>query len=220
MDAVKNFAKAIVFDGNYDSSAVEIDVIAGHGDRLPGPEFNAVWWNITDFPDPSDDPGVEIVRVTAKSTDTLTITRGQEGTAAGDHNLAGKTYALIAGLTARTITEMVGDIFGTGPALLYDPTTPGIRLRYDVGGRFIDLTSVSLEIQSTQAMLGDFEGQGNSGYLQIDDSNSRAILNNLDLCTTQTASATTSVGSLVAKLAIRDGGGTIIGYIPIYGSIT
>lgn len=219
MDAIKNFAKAVVSDGNYDASATEIDVIAGHGDRLPVAPFNAIWWNATDYPDPSDDPGVEIIRVTAKSTDTLTITRAQEGTAAEDHNVAGKTYNLIAGMTARTITEMVGDVFGFGPALVIDPNEPSVLVRLDTS-KFIDLKDGYTEIQQTAVYIGDFEGQGNSSYMVLDDANNRLTLNNMNLATTQAESATVAVGTLAGKLAIRDAGGTIIGYLPIYNTIT
>jgi hypothetical protein len=219
VDAVKNFAKAIVSDENYDASATEIDVIAGHGDRLPAAPFNAVWWNATDYPDPSDDPGVEIIRVTAKSTDTLTITRAQEGRAAEDHNVAGKTYNLIAGMTARTITEMVGDVFGFGPALVIDPNEPSVLMRLDTS-KFIDLKDGYTEIQQTAVYIGDFEGQGNSSYMVLDDANNRLTLNNVNLATTQVESATVAVGILAGKLAIRDASGTIIGYLPIYNTIT
>jgi len=219
VDAIKNFAKAVVSDGNYDASATEIDVIAGHGDRLPVAPFNAIWWNATDYPDPSDDPGVEIIRVTAKSTDTLTITRAQEGTAAEDHNVAGKTYNLIAGMTARTITEMVGDVFGFGPALVIDPNEPSVLVRLDTS-KFIDLKDGYTEIQQTAVYIGDFEGQGNSSYMVLDDANNRLTLNNMNLATTQAESATVAVGTLAGKLAIRDAGGTIIGYLPIYNTIT
>lgn len=41
----------------------------------------------TNYPDPSDDPYVEIVRVTGISTDTLTVTRAQEGTSASNKNI-------------------------------------------------------------------------------------------------------------------------------------
>ena len=58
MDAAKNFAKTTVTDGNYDDSSTEIDVITGGGAKFPAPPFNAVWWNVTDFADPSDDEGV------------------------------------------------------------------------------------------------------------------------------------------------------------------
>lgn len=102
IDQAKNFAKATVSVG-YDASATSIALTAGHGSRLPAVPFNATWWNSTDYPDPSDDPNVEIVRVTARATDTLTVTRAQEATTATTKNTSGKSYKLIAGPTARTI---------------------------------------------------------------------------------------------------------------------
>lgn len=105
MDAFKNFAKATVSTG-YDAAATSIDLTAGHGARFASVPFNAVWWNSTDYPDPSDDPNVEVVRVTAIASDTLTITRAQEGTSATTKNAAGKTYKLLAGLTAKTVNEL------------------------------------------------------------------------------------------------------------------
>jgi hypothetical protein len=219
MDAIKNFAKAIV-DGNYDSSATSIDVAGGHGARLPAVSFNAVWWNITDYPDPSDDPGVEIVRVTAISTDTLTITRAQEGTAAGDHNVAGKTYALVAGLTARTITDMLGDVFGSGTAVLVDTVGDTIELRQSASST-ISLAASNTVIENTGVVeLGDPIGNGNSSFVSISDGNQRFTLVGMDLATDRTASASGPVGTVVAKLAVRDGSGTVIGYLPIYDSIT
>jgi hypothetical protein len=99
MENFKNFAKATVSTG-YDSSATTIALSAGHGTKLPNAPFNAVWWNSSSYPDPSDDPNVEVVRVTAISTDTLTITRAQEGTSASTKN-TGSTYKIIAPLTSR-----------------------------------------------------------------------------------------------------------------------
>lgn len=220
MDQAKNFAKATI-DGTIESTDTSITVLSGHGARFPTVPFNAVLWNATDYPDPADDLVKEIVRVTAISTDTLTVTRAQEGTAAEDHNLPGKIYSLMAGLTAKTINEdIVGDVFGSGPSLAYDPAGPAIKLRYDAATRFIQLDGNVIEIQSTLTDLGDFEGQGNSGYIRVDDTNGRAIFNNLDLATTQSQSASGPVGTVVGKLAIRDGGGTLLGYLPIYNSIT
>jgi hypothetical protein len=219
VDAIKNFAKAVVSDGNYDASAIEIDVIAGHGDRLPVAPFNAVWWNATDYPDPSDDPGVEIIRVTAKSTDTLTITRAQEGTAAEDHNVAGKTYSLIAGMTARAITEMVGDVFGSGTAILVSAPDETIELRQSAT-RGISIGANTTIEDPIGVDIGDVIGNGNSSYVSISDQNQRFSLFGMDFASDRTTSATVAVGTLAAKLAIRDGSGTIIGYIPIYSSIT
>lgn len=102
LDNAKNFAKGTVSAG-YTSTDTTIVLNAGDGTKFPTPPFNAVWWNSTDYPDPSDDPNVEIVRVTAVATDTLTVTRTQEGTAATNKNTAGKTYKLLAGLTAKVL---------------------------------------------------------------------------------------------------------------------
>jgi hypothetical protein len=202
MDAIKNFAKAIVFDGNYDASSTEIDVVAGHGARLPAAPFNAVWWNITDYPDPSDDPDKEIIRVTVVATDTLTITRAQEGTSANDKNTAGKTFALIAGMTARTITEMVGNIFTA--------INPYIA---------VDIPNDGIEIVSESVNIGDVQGAGNSTTLSIDDS-TNMIFHVGKLSTDQIADATVAVGTLAGKIPIYDFVGELVGYIPVYNSIT
>ncbi len=109
LDAVKNFGKVEVSTG-YDSSATSIVLKSGDGAKLPDPStngaFNLVWYNDSDYKDPADDPNVEIVRCTARSTDTLTVSRGQEGTSAKNHNTSEKVYKMILGLTAKMITDI------------------------------------------------------------------------------------------------------------------
>jgi len=105
MDLFKNFAKSTLASG-ITSGATSLSVASGHGTRFPTVPFNAVLWNKTDFADPSDDSNHEIVRVTAISTDTFTITRGQEGTTGVAHNTGGKTYGIIVGLTAKSLAEL------------------------------------------------------------------------------------------------------------------
>jgi hypothetical protein len=82
----------------------------GEGSKLPDPEtegqYNLVWWNATDYSDPTDDPYKEIVRVTAKSGDEITILRGQEGTTAQNHNLSGKSYKMMLTLTKKTYEDL------------------------------------------------------------------------------------------------------------------
>lgn len=220
MDIAKNFAKVTVTDGNYDASSTSIDLITGHGARLPAVPFNAVWWNATDYPDPADDPVVELVRVTDVTSDTLTITRAQEGTAAEDHNLAGKTYKMIAGITARTVNEdMLGDVHGSGAAVLVDNDSQAVRLRQSAT-RFI-LIGGGTQIQDTaEVAIGDSEAEGNFGQLVVSDSNGRVTFSNLNIATSQSASATGPVGTVVGKLPIYNEGGSLLGYLPIYNSIT
>lgn len=109
LDAAKNFAKVIVSTG-YDAAATSIVLSGSEGAKLPQPstdgEFNVVWYNSTDYNDPTDDPNVEIVRVTARSTDTLTVTRAQESTSASTKNTGGKTYKMILAVTQKMIEDI------------------------------------------------------------------------------------------------------------------
>lgn len=128
IDAFTNFAKARVSTG-YASGATSIILATGGGARftqaLP---FNATWWNSSDYPDPADDPNREIVTVTGLSSNTLTIARGQEGTTASAKNITGKTYTLVAGITAKTLTALkTGVTMFRQAGRLAIP--PGIRLR-------------------------------------------------------------------------------------------
>lgn len=83
------------------------------GIKLPYPAtdgaFNLVWYNSSDYSDPSDDPFTEIVRCTSRSGDILTVSRGEEGTAASYKNLLGKTYKMILSPTKKTITDIQTD---------------------------------------------------------------------------------------------------------------
>lgn len=105
LDAVANFIEVQASTG-YSSSATSITLQSGQGAKLPAAPFNLIWWNSTDYPNPANDPNVEIVRVTNVSTDTLTITRAQESTSAANHNTGGKTYSLVLGITAKMISDL------------------------------------------------------------------------------------------------------------------
>lgn len=140
LDAVKNFAKVTVSIG-YDAAATSIALTTGHGARLPAPStdgaFNLVWWNSTDYADPTDDPNVEIVRCTGRSTDTLTITRAQEGTSASTKNTSAKTYSMILAVTAKMITDLNAQIIpyaaDTGTTDAYAITISPAPLAYETG---------------------------------------------------------------------------------------
>lgn len=122
VDNTRNGAIATV-SGAYDAAAVTINVVGGHGARLPIPPFRCVWWNTTDYTRAFLDPKVEVVRVTAVSTDALTATRGISGesTSAQTHNISGKVYQLDCGLTAGLFAALAagaapsgGDINSSG----------------------------------------------------------------------------------------------------------
>ena len=107
-DPVKNFAKVIVV-GGYSASATEITLQTGEGLKIPNPEtegaFNMVWWNYTDYKDPSDDPNRGIVRVIAKTDDIITVVRGQEGIIPSSKNVSGKQYYMMIAFTKKMYDE-------------------------------------------------------------------------------------------------------------------
>lgn len=108
---VMNFAKVTVSTG-YSSAATSIVLLSGHGAKLPSADFPfpLVWWNATDYASPEDDPFVEVVSVTARTGDTVTVVRAQEGTSASNHNTGGKTYRMVLTLTKSMWDQIRTDI--------------------------------------------------------------------------------------------------------------
>ncbi|MDR6305896.1 parallel beta-helix repeat protein [Nitrobacter vulgaris] len=103
---------------------------------MDGP-FNLVWYNATDFPDPSDDPYVEIVRCTARSTDVLTVERAQEGTSASIKDLAGKTYKMLLAATQKTVGDIADRANHTGEQPI--ATVTGLQAALDAKADTVDV---------------------------------------------------------------------------------
>jgi hypothetical protein len=156
MDAAKNFAKGTVVDGILENDT-SITLESGHGARFPAAPFNAVIWNSGQYPDPSDDPDVEVLRVTAKATDTFTIERGQEGTVDVDHSAEGFTYLLIAPLTAKTVNDLA--------PVLDRLTDDGNTFRINPG----ETIALDLDRLTGVATLGDKDGTGEGTKITIND---------------------------------------------------
>ncbi len=99
-DAHKNFAVSLVATApSPATSGTSLVVTAGQGSRFPAVPFNAIIW-----PGGVATPAnAEVVRVTAISTDTFTITRAQEGSTARTV-LVGDLIA--ATVTAKTLTDL------------------------------------------------------------------------------------------------------------------
>jgi hypothetical protein len=112
MDTFLNFAYGTLASG-ITNVATSASLTAGHGARFPAGNFNAVIWNATDYSSPTAAflaGAAEIVRVTARSTDDLTITRAQENTSGTAHNAAGKTYAVAQVWTAASVENIVSRV--------------------------------------------------------------------------------------------------------------
>jgi len=107
MDALANFCKVTVNQG-YDANDTTIAISSTDPNlsRLPNPatdgEYNLVWYDATVYPDPSDDPNKEIVRVVSKTGNVLEVERGSEDTSPGStKNTSGSTYKMALSYTAK-----------------------------------------------------------------------------------------------------------------------
>lgn len=100
-DAHKNFAiSTVVTAPSPATSGTTLVVTTGEGSRFPAVPFNATVWPASQIPTPGT---AEVVRVTARTSDTLTITRAQESSTARAI-VAGDLIA--ASITVKTITDL------------------------------------------------------------------------------------------------------------------
>ena len=164
LDPVVNFGKVTVSIG-YDSIATEVILITGDGAKLPNPvpdgSFNLVWFNNSTYSDPSDDPYVEIVRCIARIGNTLTLMRGQEGTATSDKNISGKIYKMLLSPTKKTIDDIQTESqskVDAHSALSTGVHGMGIDTIDGVGARNIAISSHS----STTSSVHNFDSSGNA----------------------------------------------------------
>ncbi len=102
LDELVNFSEVLV-DGEHTSAETDVDLQAGQAARLPldGP-FNLVWFDVTNFANPADDPKVEVIRVPAGGIvgDTLTgVDRGVENSGATSKNTPGSQYKMLLSYT-------------------------------------------------------------------------------------------------------------------------
>lgn len=109
LDPTKNFAITTVATApSPASSGTTLVVATGDGAKFPAPSTDGAF-NVIIFPEGEqpDASNAEIVRVTGRTTDTLTITRTQEGTSA---RTIGTGDIVMLGLTDKMIDDIVTEI--------------------------------------------------------------------------------------------------------------
>lgn len=121
MDAHRNFAYSTVATApSPATSGTSLVVASGDGAKFPAVPFNATVWATGANALTSNS---EVVRVTAVSTDTLTITRAQEGTSA--------RTVVVGDQIAATVTDKVLSDAEQGIEQAYRGTTGAIASTYD-----------------------------------------------------------------------------------------
>jgi len=140
-DAHKNFASSTVATApSPATTGTSLVVAAGDGTKFPTPPFNVSIWPISAQPSTAN---AEIARCTARTTDTLTLTRAQESSTARSVVIGDQIAATI---TAKTLTDLetalsYGTTLPAAPvdgqeAILVDSTTNPTyqwRFRYNAG---------------------------------------------------------------------------------------
>jgi hypothetical protein len=102
---LKNNAKSTInMGGGFAQAATTLTVTDGSKFPASG-DFLVTIWDKTTYPDPGNDSGMEIVRVTARSTNDLTVVRAQEGTSDVAH---ANSLAVEMLITSGTLTEVEG----------------------------------------------------------------------------------------------------------------
>lgn len=124
VDAHTNFAYSTVATApSPATSGTSLVVGSGDGALFPAVPFNATIWPVGSQPTSAN---AEIVRVTNRSTDTLTITRTQESTSARTVIVGDQIAATV---TAKTLT----DIETAGTVKLFDSTLGSDTASIDTG---------------------------------------------------------------------------------------
>lgn len=102
-DKLVNLTEVIVSTG-YDASATTIDLQVGEGVKVPDPavfgSYYGMYYDATANLLASEDANREWVLFTAKSSDQVTLTRGQQETAASTKNELGHQYRIALVLSA------------------------------------------------------------------------------------------------------------------------
>jgi hypothetical protein len=138
-DAHKNFAYSTVATApSPASSGTSLVVAAGEGAKFPAVPFNATVWPVGAQPSTTN---AEIVRVTNISTDTLTITRAQESTAARSIVVGDQIAATI---TAKTLTDVEAMASATIKWVTFDGTSAAnLACTYSRTGTTVTVSSTA-----------------------------------------------------------------------------
>lgn len=102
----------------YDSSATTMVAATGVGAKFPASfPYTITVFDCTTYGASYLDPSRERLRVTNRVGETFTVTRGQEGTSAVNHNTAGKEYCIFQSVTKALVDAIRTDIQNAGGAI-------------------------------------------------------------------------------------------------------
>ena len=217
LDPVKNFAISRVATAPSPAdSGTTLVVETGDGALFPDPSSSGAY-NVVIYPN-GEQPtstNAEIVRVTARTSDTMTITREQESTSArtvaeGDIVMLAITAKMVSDLS----TAVTGVVTETGTQTLTNKTLTSPVLNTGVSGTAIDtdLSSVSASddtLASAKAIKAYADAVGKNAA-RYDGFASGAL--------TTTSATGVQVGSAQVSLTTKGGTVCVIGSAVLYNN--
>lgn len=156
----KNNAKSILANT---IQATNTSCMVASASTFPGSgSFICTIWNKTTYPNPGDDPNMEIVLVTAVSGSTFTITRAQESTTASVH-VTGSNIELL--FTVGQIVEIQNTINSIG---LFPGTVTSVSSPYTIqNGTFALMPGWDSDFYSFKAVFTQQNGPYNLVAMSI-----------------------------------------------------
>lgn len=164
-DKIENFALSTL-NGAVASGDGTLAVQAGDAAaKFPATTaFNCVIWKKSAYAEPQDDPNMEIVRVTNISTDTFSITRGQEGTSPANHEDLDR---IELNITKKPIQDLINNKLGNSADVIKDD-----HIDWGSGSNQVKATVAAAVITDHALVRGDggVRGVQETGII-VDDSN-------------------------------------------------
>jgi microcystin-dependent protein len=189
--------------GNISDTATTINIVPGDGAKFPAIS-GSDWFPATLVNGTGD---IEIVKCTARSSDSLTVIRGQEATAARTFNAGDRIDLRLTAAVFQTMTaEMMSALAeqgtqlaallpaGTGPIPWSLPTEPAGWIFAD--GRTLFNDTAYPDLRTAYVNAGYPHGQDGSGNPKIPDARGRVIVGKDNMGGVAAGRLTTALGGI------------------------
>ena len=160
----KNNALGAVNDNPLAAGATTLNLQSGQGANFPSSGvFLITVWDFTSYPNPGDDPNMEIMEVTSRSTDALTVVRAKESTSDVEHSQGVRVEMLI---TAGFFTDPTYGLDAAISPNFVDDETPsgsinGVNKTFTLANT-PSSTALHLILQGTELLNGSSNPNGYS----------------------------------------------------------
>lgn len=176
----KNNAKSTITNNPLSAGGLSITLASSTGSLFPttGATWLATIWDAVTYPDPSDDPNMEVVLIDSRSTDTLTVNssgRGYAGTTGVEHATGSAIRLLIMKEHTDQYETAINTIEGDSTGGTFHTSTghnhngTNSRLLFTGANKMVEGSASVNQAQSTTTTYFTLSGIANedSGWIVI-----------------------------------------------------